>query len=277
MRSLILLLVIMVALLSIAGAAAWSHKPESEVAVEPKPWLQPEADDGDEYPEHCCGCDDCEQNGCEEIGEEEAASTDSRPVSRDQMIREVEMLWDMWFDDEGAKDSDPRRERFPEFAEYVADAVIMYQNTQTDIGGQLPKHKDDHLVMAFMAAKESSVTFDVVGTSHQEVGLMQLHGVALAGYAPEKVQHNPKLGVLLGVRWLTAQLPKCEQEGAGIFGDQFAWETSDWIGPLSVYAGGPNGIRKDGRCARFSKMRERIDKVRFYRTRIDHALEYGEE
>lgn len=274
MKGLILILSLIVGMGSIAGAAAVSMDGEAAASVA-QPWMEPVAAEEIPLGENCCECDDYDQNGCgeESIESESAEGTDSSP-DRDLMVREVEMLWTMWFDDEGAKQTDSRRDRFEEYAEDLVDAVIMYQQEPTDIGGQLPGHQNDHLVMAFMAAKESSVTADVVGKSHQEVGLMQLHGVSLAGYAPEKVQHNAKLGVLLGVRWLTSQLPKCKTN-PGLFDTE--WEDADWVGPLSVYAGGPKALRKDGRCARYGEMRERIDKVRFYRSRIDAEMKKQEE
>jgi len=196
------------------------------------------------------------------------------------MIAEVEMLWNMYYDDDNAKATDPRRDSFEEFAGYLADAVIMYQNEPTDIGGQLPGHKNDHLVVARMVAGESSVTPDAVNdgeNGHGEVCLMQLWGNALAGYSPDKVLHNPRLCLLLGTRWIASQIPKCKQQGAGIFGDEFEWEDSDWTGPLSVYAGGPKAIKKNGTCSNFTKMRERVDSVRMFRTRIDYEMDFREE
>jgi len=244
--------------------------------AEAEPLIDERAQEALVFDEHCCTCDDCEQNGCDD--EIEAVDRAEFEISRDRMTQEVELLWQMWFDDENASMTDPRRARFTEFAEYVADAVIMYQDTPTDVGGQLPGHKNDHLIMAYMIAKESSVTHDVVGTSNEEVGLMQLHGVSLAGYCDEKVQHNPKLGVLLGVRWLTSMLPKCASENSGVLGAEYdAWDDYDWVGPLSVYAGGPRGYGKNGKCLHFKTMRERVDTVRIYRTRIDHEMEYWED
>jgi len=229
--------------------------------------------------EHCCSCDEAAA-----LDLDVAVETVEQPeymTSEARMVEEVIQLWEMWFDDEGAKDMDPRRERFQEFAEYVVDAVRMYQDGPTDIGGQLPNALNDHLVVAYWIAKESSVTPNVVNDGENgrgEVCLMQLHGKALAGYSPDKVLHNPRLCVLLGTRWIASQIPKCKQNGAGgVYGDQFAWEDSDWIGPMSVYAGGPNALKKKGKCARFGKVRERIDAVRFYRARIDRALESWEE
>ncbi|MEA3225048.1 MAG: hypothetical protein U9Q07_03795 [Planctomycetota bacterium] len=239
-----------------------------------RPWMAPEEPPIIIIDEHCCTCDDCDQNGCKEVEEVDRAESE---MPRERMIEEVALLWTMYFDDDNAPVRDKRRGKFDEYAEHLVDAVIMYQNTPTDIGGQLPGHKNDHLVMAYIVAKESSVTYDVVGTSNEEVGLMQCHGKSLAGYSPERVQHNPRLGLLLGVRWLTSQLPKCEQEGSGVFGETFAWEDSDWIGPLSVYAGGQNAIRKNGTCAHFKKSKERVDAVRMFRTRIDYEMDFQGE
>ena len=285
MKSLITLVIIAVAALSFAGASmVVTNGDEAKAEEKPteKPWLEPEpVAEVQEFEENCCWCDDVEQNGFPDdfaSRKLELVDDSDHGVDRERMEREVEMLWDLWFDDNGASVVDRRRRLFSEYAGYVVDAVTMYQSEETDIGGKLPGHMNDHLVVAYTIAMESSVTYDAVGTSRKERGLMQLHGVALAGYAPDKVQRNPRLGVLLGVRWLASQIPKCKQEGAGgIYGDEFAWEDADWIGPLSVYAGGPKAIRKNGTCARYTKMRERVDAVRMFRTRIDHEMKKSGE
>lgn len=225
-------------------------------------WLIPESE---------CSCADRAWQDCDDPEPEpdDAVPVEDR-VSRDQMVREVVALWEMYFDDDRAPADDPRRARFEEHARDLADAVILYQDEPTDIGGQLPGHRDDHLIVAYMVAKESSVTYDAIGTSHGEVGLLQLHGVSLAGYQLEQVQHNPRLGLLLGVRWLAAQLPKCRRQ-EDLY--DVGWTTEDWTGPLSLYAGGPKAIRKDGTCSRYGTMRDRVARVRLYRTRIDHGTD----
>lgn len=241
------------------GGAGGSEAAAPAPAV--NPWLKAEPE---------CSCADRAWQDCDDPEPEpdDAVPVEDR-VSRDQMVREVVALWEMYFDDDRAPASDPRRARFWEHARDLADAVILYQDEPTDIGGQLPGHRDDHLIVAYMVAKESSVTYDVVGTSHGEVGLLQLHGVSLAGYSPEAVQYNPRLGLMLGVRWLAAQLPKCKRQ-TNLY--EVGWSTDDWTGPLSLYAGGPKAIRKDGTCARYGTMRERVDRVRLYRVRINHEI-----
>jgi len=186
------------------------------------------------------------------------------------MISEVVMLWTMFFDDEDAPQADPRRDRFQEFAEYLVDTVIMYQDSPTDIGGQLPKQRNVHLLIAQVVTKESSVTPDVVGPQG-EVGLMQImptNKIALAGYLPETVQHNPRLGLILGIRWLAHMVSECPQND--IF--EVGWDDYNWLGPLSVYAGGQKAKRKNGTCMSFDIARDRIAMTLFYRSRIDHAM-----
>jgi len=188
-------------------------------------------------------------------------------MDRDVMIDEITMVWEMFFEDGGASATDPRRLRFHEFAGYLADAVLMYQRNPTEIGGQLPVHKNVHILLAVKITKESSVTHDVVGPQ-SEVGLLQIHGVALAGYDPEIVKHNPKLGLMLGVRWLASRVPKCPLRR--IKGDDRGWDDYDWLGPLSVYAGGGKAISaRTGKCYAFDIAKERVDLTRLYRMRID--------
>lgn len=226
------------------------------VAPPVAPWLQME--------EQSCSCVDCPWLLCDDPEPEPYEPV----VDRDTIIREAVTLWNLYYDDDSARADDPRRDYFGEIGGYLADAVHMYQESPTDIGGQLPGHRDDHLVVAYMWAEESSVTPGAVGTSHGEVGLGQVHGIALAGYDPDKVKNNPKLGALLSVRWIAYSLSQCKQEG-GVYGDSFAWELSDWAGPLSAYAGGPKAIRKDGSCYRYEEIVKRINRIRMYRNRID--------
>lgn len=244
----------LVTLTTVVVGASWNSTEQDEDAVA-RPWLEDEP---------ACSCLICPASRCDDPEPKpDVAIPVEQRLSREVMAREVVDLWTMWFDDERAPANDPRRERFEEHALDLADAVIMYQDEPTDIGGQLPGGRDDHLVVAYMVARESSVTYDVVGAMG-EVGLGQLHGVALAGYAPEVVQHNPRLGLLLMVRWLASQLPKCPSPDLY----DMAWSTDDWVAPLSLYAGGHRAIKADGTCARFSSMQERITQVLIYRARI---------
>jgi len=193
--------------------------------------------------------------------------------SYDLMVDEVVMLWTMFFDDDGAKATDPRRDRFFEFAEHLVDAVIMYQDRPTDLGGQLPKHENVHLLAAHLVTRESSVTPGAVGHLG-EVGLMQImpnNRAALAGYSAKKVSQNPKLSLLLGVRWLAYSTTECP--GVDVFDP--GWDDYDWVKPLSVYAGGPNAKRSDGTCRSFGLAKRRVKKTIMYRTRINHAMEHG--
>lgn len=210
---------------------------------------------------------------CEELPILAEEDVPEYEVPRSRKVEEVVTLWELYFDDENAPKTDPRREHFYEWAELLMDSVEMYQQNPTDIGGQFPDHKNDHLVMAYTAAKESSVTPDVKSKSeHGEVCFMQLHGQALAGYSPEKVQHNPRLCFLLGARWLASRIPACDQyDNRLLFVEE--WGDWDWVGPLSFYAGGPRALKKGGGCKSFDTMKARVTKVLFYRMRVDSELE----
>jgi hypothetical protein len=199
---------------------------------------------------------------------EETADVPCQPVDRRTMVAEVVEVWEMFFDDEGAKWNDPRRARFEDHANDLVDMVIMYQNHPTDIGGQLPCHINDHILVATLVTKESSVTYNVVGRSHQEVGLLQVHGKALAGYSRETVKHNPRLGLMLGTRWLASQIQECPIHR--VEGDNTKWRDSDWFGPLSVYAGGYKAKnRKTGKCYTYRIAKERVSLTKLYRSRIN--------
>ncbi len=203
----------------------------------------------------------------EEIDDAPALAVESR---RGIMVGEVVKLWTMFYDDELAPTDDPRRTKFQELAEYLVDAIIMYENEPTDIGGQLPKNADTHLLLATLITKESSVSPNVVG-SLGEVGLMQLHGLSLAGYDPELVRNNTKLGVILGVRWFTYQTSLCKPNKISV--DKDSWRIEDWSGPLSAYAGGPKAInKKTGKCQTYTLATNRINLTKMYRTRINSSM-----
>ena len=241
-----------------------------------KPWLTPETKN--DPAEHGIVCEELswgakveiEENMDNPIKHEDIPEYEQDP---DRMVWEVVNLWEMFFDDDDAPAGDPRRDRFEEFAGYLVDAVLMYQNEPTDLGGQLPKHRNVHLLIAERVTRESSVTHNVVGPGG-EVGLLQLMpgGPAMAGYSPEKVKNNPKLGLLLGTRWLAAQIPECKDDG-NLY--EFGWDDWDWLGPLSVYMGGDKAKRKNGTCAGFKAAKTSIRKTILYRTRIDHDADYG--
>lgn len=187
---------------------------------------------------------------------------------RDRMIEEVVLAWNIFLDDGYASKNDHRRKCLREYADYLVDTVVMYQKEPTDIGGQLPLHGDAHLIIANRVSKESSIYPDVVGKKG-EVGLMQVMpgGPAIAGYDPQKVKDNPKLGLLLGIRWLASRIPKCKRTDALDLG----WSEYDWLGPLTLYVAGPKAKRKDGTCKIYGSARKLVKKTLIYRTRIDYA------
>lgn len=187
--------------------------------------------------------------------------------SKEDMVEEVVMLWEIFFEDAGTRKTDKRRDRFTEFAEYIVDYVVMFQDAPTDIGGQLPRHKNVHLLIATMVTFESSITPNLVGKKG-EVGLMQImpNGPAIAGYNPVLVQNNPKLGLFLGIRFLASVTQSCKR--VNLLNEE--WGDYDWLGPLSLYGGGGKAKNKDGTCKAYTVSRERIDRTVMYRARIDN-------
>jgi hypothetical protein len=188
-------------------------------------------------------------------------------ISREQMVNEIIATWTMFLDDARCGPNDSRWKMLPVYAEELADIIIMYQNQPTDIGGQLPKERAIHILMAVNVTKESSIYPHIVGSEpRNEVGLMQTHGVALAGYNPAIVQRNSRLGLLLGVRWYASRIDKCKVHR--IPGDNKAWRLEDMIGPQTIYQAGSKAQRKDGTCQSYKEARERVDLTKLYLTRI---------
>jgi len=188
---------------------------------------------------------------------------------RETRISQVIQVWNMFLQDNNMSKKDPRRLRFKEFAGYTIDAIETYERNPTDIGGQLPSNVNSHILVASMITKESSVDSTVVGKTHNEVGLLQIHGLALAGHDPEVVRNNPSLGVLLGVRWLAVQIGTC----INLEGYPKQWTDGSWLGPLSVYGSGPQAIDKEKkRCREFGFAKERIALSKFYAARIINTI-----
>ncbi len=259
MKTAMQLLLGCLAALALGAVSARTGQPIEEE----KPWLEPVEE---EEPEDIV----CEELSWElpiQFPQEDVPESD---VSWHQMVQDTVMLWELFFDNDNAPIDDPRRDNFELYAEYLADAIITYQNQETDIGGRLPRHPSTHYLLATMVTKESSVTHDVVGKMHKkfEVGLLQTHGTALAGIRKDVVRKKPKLGLLLGVRWLAAQIARCHPEGI----DDRNWTEEDWLEPLSVYAGGPKAIRADGTCKVFKVAKERLKQMRLYQDWVEGEM-----
>lgn len=213
----------------------------------------------------------CEELGYQILKEEDRPQAE---ISQEQMIDEIMALWTLFFEDGSAPPDDPRRMKFFEYATFVVDAVRLYQQ-KNDTEMVLPRNSDVHLLVAMLMTKESSLRPEVVGALG-EVGMMQVHGKALAGYAPDKVKENPRIGVRLGVRWLTHSMWLCHPEGI----DQGeVWASFQWIETLSAYAAGDRGMKKPGECYKIRVARERVDKLMEYKGRISNRpdLLYEEE
>ena len=178
----------------------------------------------------------------------------SPPLDRELRIAEVVDVWTMFFDDQGAKKDDPRREKFQEYATYVVNAADVVKD-------KLHDYKNMHILVATLITLESSVTAGLVG-KRGEVGLMQTWGVALNGVKPEEVHKDPNLGIVLGVNFL---VKLAEEHCPGTVYDH------DWTGAVSVYGSGPNGLTKDGKCKIFPFAKERVMLAQRYHYRIHEA------
>jgi hypothetical protein len=188
---------------------------------------------------------------------------------RQRMIREIIGIWRLFFKDEAVKPEDPRWSKIPIYAAQLTDAITIYQETETDRGGRLPVHDSTHRIMAVMVTLETALRAKIQRKSRQrEVGLMQVHGHALAGYSRARVRRTPFLGLLLGARWVAVSINECLPDG---FDDQ-SWELTSWFGPLSAYgAGSGKAKRDDGTCKTFPIAIARVNLVRMYMKRIKNG------
>ena len=198
---------------------------------------------------------------------------DRDEITKAEMITDIIKVWDMFLEDAGCGPKDYRRERFPKYANELADAIIYYQNNETKNGVVLPKKRDIHILLAVTVTKESSIDHTVIGAAPRfEVGLLQIHGIALSGYSREEVKNNSRLGILLGVKWFASHLNSCREYNPDLD------KTEDWVidllvGPMSVYQGGSKAIKKNGFCKKYSVARKRINLTKSYVTRIDSTTE----
>ena len=183
-------------------------------------------------------------------------------ISYEEMVSEVVALWEKFFEIDGAPSRDWRRTNFDRYARYVVDAVVTFQNKDPGEKFRLPRHDSSHLLIATIITKEASINSKVIG-SRGEVGLMQImpHGPAMGGLKKSQVIGRPKIQIFLGVRWLARQIKTCYPKGVS---DE-EWTDEHWLGPLSVYGGGNNGISKrTGKC-RKNLLRDRVTLMQMYR------------
>ena len=177
------------------------------------------------------------------------------------MKRDVVDLWTLYLNDGNARDNDRRRERIKEYAGYLVDSVLYYQNNQVN-GHYLPKKRSTHLIVATNVVFESAIYSDVI-SKKGAVGLMQVmpRTPAINGYRSKKVQNDPKLGIDLGVRWLT----HCMSECANVDADN--WNDDYWKEVISVYVAGSKA-KKGKKCKVLKVAKLRYNKMMKYKKRI---------
>lgn len=186
-------------------------------------------------------------------------------VDKETAIQEVVDYWNWKFDSVGARKTDWRRLDFAKHAESLVHAIRFFQNPNNKVYLErhnrrliLPNGRYLHILFAHLIYKESSVNPNVIGkTWRKEVGLMQLHGVALAGHTKKEVRNNPDLGVWLGVRWLAIEYTDCKLP------DNYSID--HWRGPLALYGSTPKKVKKNGVCStRFNFANKRVRSVKNY-------------
>lgn len=190
--------------------------------------------------------EDCIVLECFEYEEEKV-------ITREERIKEVIGVWELFFKDGNAPLDDPRRAYFEEYAGYVIDAVDKHKD-------QLHGYKNMDILVATFITIESSVTKGKVG-KRGEVGLMQTMGVALGGYKVEEVHNDPELSIFVGTNYLVRI---AEQYCPGSVYDD------DWIGAVTVYSYAPEYSLTNGVCNKLPIAKEKINLVKRYRWRLNN-------
>jgi len=202
------------------------------------------------------------------IIKEQPTEEEKEQQLRESMEDEVVSLWKIYLEDNKASSKDGRWDVLDEFAHSLVKYVRKFQTEGIKRGKKiirLPEHENTHLLLATMVTFETALYHEAVGPIG-EVGLLQTHGVALNGFKPAHVQRNPDLGLMLGVRWLTLQVPHCDKS------TDSKWCDDDWLGPLSIYVGGLRKAKRNGRCLKFKVSKRRVEYTKYYRNRIDSSL-----
>lgn len=179
---------------------------------------------------------------------------------RSVMIDDIVGAWNIGYDREGLPQNYKQRDKFQEYAEYLTDAMIFYQNNKSDIGGKLPIHSSTHFMLASMVFEESRVKPRRVGKKG-DVGLLQvLNKDARNGHTKKEIRDNPELGIKVGVRWLTATMPTV---GATKF--LLKWKDNYWLKPVSLYVAGKGALKDDNSWGVVSMARKRVRLMKLYR------------
>lgn len=183
------------------------------------------------------------------------------------MAKEIVYIWEMFFNDQGASPTDPRREMFQYYAEEIAESIEYFKLNEADIGGKLPDHRSTHLMIAEMITRESSVNPHVVGKKKKEVSMFQMHGEALGGYPRQFVRKETGLAALLGVRWIAHHISLCSNVNS-----LDNWTNEDWVRPISAYGAGIAKTYKNKKrktCKKFTFAKRRVKRMKSYALRID--------
>jgi hypothetical protein len=187
-------------------------------------------------------------------------------VSDETAINDIVTTWTNRFNEAGASKDDSRRNNFYMYAKAIVEVLRYYQNPEFKDLRQysMPDTRYTHILIAEMIYRETSVDHTVMAkSSRKEVGLIQVHGIALKGHTRAEVRRDYKLGIYLGIDWLAHMISECNMEADDIVNPK------DWLGPLCVYGAGAKRAIKNGHCITSMKFaKERVNKSRELMLRI---------
>ncbi len=135
-----------------------------------------------------------------------------------------------------------------------------YEQYEGSFGGRLLPYKDNHILVAVIIYRETGIQPNIIGRSHKEVGLMQVHGIPLDGFKRKEVINNPELGVHLGIQWLAYCTTRCNHGRR---------KPNDWHYALTQYGASPQAAGSGRNCKILGYARIRIRLAKKSRTKMN--------
>lgn len=123
-------------------------------------------------------------------------------------VSDLVYMWNKCYDEDNVRSNHPNRKNFEQYASFVEEVLheLRLEYQKDGKSGKLPiiypsNDKYLHIVVGAMIFKETAVRSNIIGKARNEVGLLQVHGIAQNKFKKKEIINNPKLGIYLGTRW----------------------------------------------------------------------------